>query len=77
MAKNDNRFDMNDYYDAEYIDEFEGYEDEESYMDDELEDNSNNDLECKLFFKNFREPFYIAILNNNIIFDNYEIKKKL
>lgn len=39
--------------------------------------NSNNDLECKLFFKNFREPFYIAILNNNIIFDNYEIKKKL
>lgn len=39
--------------------------------------NSKNDLECRLFYNTYREPLYLAILNNNIIFDNYEIKKKM
>lgn len=38
---------------------------------------SKNDLECKLFFNTYREPLYVAILNGQIIFDNYEIKRKL
>lgn len=39
--------------------------------------NSNDDLQARLFFKNYREPFYIAILNEDLLFDNYEIKKKI
>lgn len=39
--------------------------------------NSSDDLQARLFFKNYREPFYIAILNKDMIFDNYEIKKKI
>lgn len=45
MSKNDNIFDMNDYYDAEYIDEFENYEGEEylEETEDVSEDCSNDD----------------------------------
>lgn len=39
--------------------------------------NTSDDLQARLFFKNYREPFYLAILNKDMIFDNYEIKKKI
>lgn len=39
--------------------------------------NSSNDLENRLFFKNYRDAFYRAILNDIIIFENYEIKRKM
>ena len=45
MSKNDNIFDMNDYYDAEYIDEFEGYDEAEEYPEEELDDNPSENYE--------------------------------
>lgn len=38
---------------------------------------SSDDLQRRIFFKNYREQFYLAILNENMFFDNYEIKKKI
>lgn len=39
--------------------------------------NSKNDLECRLFNQLYKENLYKAILNNYIIFDSYEIKRKM
>ena len=39
--------------------------------------NSNNDLENRLLYKNYHEALYKAILNDIIIFDSYEVKRKM
>lgn len=45
MNKNDNVFDMNDYYDAESIDEFENYEEKDYYDEDKIDDVSDDYFE--------------------------------
>ena len=39
--------------------------------------NSKNDLENRLFFQTYHDALYSAILNDRIIFDSYEIKRKI